>query len=473
VLQGIRGVNRTVGQAQPWRRGGGEGKKRAEAAVEKDAEVKRFLERALAERGIDLESWEFGLRAAVLCAGARLLEEMLAGIGSGRRSEPVACSCGRQMRSKGLRKKRIKTVLGDITFRRSLFVCPQCGASRFPGDELLDVVGTIFSPGIRRLMARAGQRDTFKEGRDDLFEFAVIRVTAKDVERVAERTGEAVESWHRQKREVLFRCNGSAEEPAECPPVLYICYDGTGVPMVPWETAGRKGKQPDGTSRTREVKLGCVFTQTAVDEQGRPVRDNASTTFVGAIENSEAFGQRIYVEAVRRGLEDAGKVVIIADGARYNWEIAAMHFPGAVQIVDLYHARQHLHTLSTLLWPRGGEEIKALEEKLRALLDEGKLEEIVETAKTYMPKRGSRRKAILKELGYFHNNASRMRYGQYRAQGLFVGSGVVEAGCKTIVGKRLKQSGMQWTVRGANAIIALRCCHLSARMEEFYEQQAA
>lgn len=376
------------------------------------------------------------------------------------------------MQSRGLREKRIKTILGDISFQRSLFVCPLCGASRFPGDELLDVVGTMFSPGARRLMARAGQRDTFKEGRDDLLEFASVKVTAKDVERVAERTGEAVENWQKTERRAIMSADQAAKPPRQAP-VLYVCYDGTGVPMVPWETAGRKGKQPDGTSRTREVKLGCVFTQTAVDERGRPARDDASTTFVGAIENSEAFGQRIYVEAARRGLKDAGKVVIIADGARYNWEIAAMHFPGAVEIVDLYHARQHLHTLSTLLWPRAGEEIKALEEKLRALLDEGKLEEIVETAKAHMPKRGSRRKSILKELGYFHNNASRMRYGQYRAQGLFVGSGVVEAGCKTIVGKRLKQSGMQWTVRGANAIIALRCCHLSGRMEQFYEQQAA
>ena len=434
--------------------------------------MRRFLSRASAERGVDLESWEFALRAAVLEAGAGLLEKMLAGTGSGRQGEAVPCRCGSRMQSRGLREKRIKTILGDIAFKRSLFVCPLCGASRFPGDELLGIVGTLFSPGTRRLMARAGQRDTFKEGRDDLLEFAVIKVTAKDVERVAERTGEAVENWQKTQRRALMNADRAAE-PLEQAPVLYVCYDGTGVPMVPWETAGRRGRQPDGTSRTREAKLGCVFTQTKLDKKGYPVRDDGSTTFVGAIETSSEFGWRIYGEALRRGLRGAGKVVVIADGARYNWEIAAMHFPDAVEIVDLYHARQHLHTLSTLLCPKGGEAIKALEEKLRALLDEGKLDKIVETAKAYMPKRGPRRKTILKELGYFHNNASRMRYGQYRAQGLFVGSGVIEAGCKTIVGKRLKQSAMQWTVRGANAIIALRCCHLSGTMEEFYEQQAA
>ena len=155
--------------------------------------MKRFLERASREHGVDLESWEFGLRSVVLLAGARLLEGLLEGVGSGRMGEPVMCSCGSRMTSLGRREKRIKTVLGDIGFNRSMFVCPSCGSSRFPGDELLDVTGTMFSPGVRRLLARAGQRETFKEGRDDLLEFAEIRVTAKDVERVAEGVGEAVE----------------------------------------------------------------------------------------------------------------------------------------------------------------------------------------------------------------------------------------------------------------------------------------
>jgi hypothetical protein len=90
-----------------------------------------------------------------------------------------------------------------------------------------------------------------------------------------------------------------------------------------------------------------------------------------------------------------------------------------------------------------------------------------------MPRSGKRRITLKKELAYFRTNAHRMRYNEFRAQGFFVGSGVVEAGCKTVIGKRLKQSGMEWTVRGANAIIALRCCHLSGRIEEFWEQNSA
>jgi len=434
--------------------------------------VKRFLSRACAERGGDLESWEFALRAAVLSAGASLLEKMLKGIGSGRQGEPVLCHCGSGMQSRGLKAKRIKTILGDISFQRSLFVCPRCQASRFPGDELLGIVGTLFSPGSRRLMARAGQRDTFKEGRDDLLEFACVKVTAKDVERVAEGTGEAVENWQEAERRELMNADRAAEPPEQVP-VLYVCYDGTGVPMVPWETDGRKGKQPDGTSRTREVKLGCVFTQTKVDEKGYPVRDDASTTFVGAIESSKEFGWRIYAEAVRRGLEVAEKVVVIGDGARYNWEIASEHFPYSIKIVDLYHARERLHKLCVLLVPRGGRELIRLETRWRTALDEGKVKKIINEASLRLPENKERREAAEKQIGYFRNNASRMHYGDYRAQGMFVGSGVVEAGCKTVIGKRLKQSGMEWTVRGANAIIALRCCYLSDRTEEFWEQKTA
>jgi hypothetical protein len=430
------------------------------------------LERAGWEHGVDLESWEFGLRQAVLCAGARLLEKMIDGVGSGRRSSPVLCDCGAKMDSVGRRGKLIRTLLGEIRFKRSVFVCGSCGSKRVPGDEALDVVDTVFSPGLKRLMARAGQRDTFKEGRDDLKEFAEIEVTAKQVERVSEGVGEAVEKWHQKERELALAGEPLDEANGEVP-LLYVSYDGTGVPMVPWETAGRVGKQEDGSSKTREVKLGCVFTQSTTDKEGFPVRDDDSTSFVGAIESSDEFGARIYTEAKRRGLEAAEKVVVIADGARYNWEIAALHFHGCTEIVDLYHAREHLHELCALLKPKGTKEFNKLEMQMRTWLDEGKVEKIIAKAQKLMPENEDQRDDAQKQIGYFRNNASRMRYGEFREQGLFVGSGVVEAGCKTVVGKRLKQSGMEWTVRGANAIIALRCLHLSGRTEEFWEQNAA
>ena len=432
--------------------------------------MKRFLVQAARAAKVDLEALEFGLRAVMLAAGARALEALVAGVGSGRRGEPALCSCGRQMESRGQEPKRIRTILGAIGYRRSRYVCPDCGASRFPGDEALDVVGTGFSPGLRRLMARAGSRDTFKEGREDLREYAGVEVTAKDVERVAEKTGKEIAAWQEQERTAVREAFPLLKPPAEIP-VLSVSYDGTGIPMVPWEVAGRKGKQTDGSAKTREAKLGCVFTQTGVDAEGWPVRDEASTSFVGAIEGCETFGERMHGEAVRRGLARAEKVVVIGDGAKWIWELAALHFPGAVEIVDLYHARQHLHQVCGLVNRRAGETVAGLELRWRTDLDEGKVEKILAEAEARLPRSGARRKAVKTELGYFRTNAARMRYAEFRDQDLFVGSGVVEAGCKTVIGKRLKQSGMEWTVAGANAILALRCCQVSGRIEEFWEQR--
>jgi hypothetical protein len=246
---------------------------------------------------VDLEVWETTLRAAVLAAGARALEQLLDGIGSGPQAEAVACpSCGRRMESQGRRPKRVLTILGEVRYCRTRLECPSCRTALYPGDELLDIDGTTRSPGLRRMMARAGSKSTFKEGRDDLKMYAGLGVSAKDVERVAEAVGSDMENWmaHERKRLLADRPTGLV---AKTIPILYIEADGTGVPMTRQELAGRKGKQPDGSARTREAKLGCVFTQTILDDEGYPTRDPGSTSFVGAIEPVEQFGPRLYAEA--------------------------------------------------------------------------------------------------------------------------------------------------------------------------------
>jgi len=417
-----------------------------------------------------LESWESAIRAAVLSAGAKALEGLLRKIGVGRR-EPVTCSCGTRMTSRGVRAKPLLSILGSVTFARTMFQCPKCGSVRYPGDEELDVAGTTRSPGLRRMMARAGSRSTFKEGCENLKIYAGITVSPKDVERVAERIGRAMEDWRKQEAQEII-AERSERRVEKTVPVMYVAYDGTGVPMTRKELKGRKGKQPDGSSRTREAKLGCVFTQTTRDEEGRPVRDPDSTTFVGAIETCDEFGWRIYAEAKRRGLEQAKKVVVLGDGAVWILNLAETHFPGAVLIVDLYHAKEHVAGLCKLLF---SEEAAIKRHRLGWWTDmeEGNVEKIAAEARAALGRRGKNRKTILTEIAYLEKNRERMRYAAFRAQGLFVGSGVVEAGCKTVIGQRLKQSGMEWSVRGANDIIALRCVMLSGRLEDYWESRCA
>jgi len=436
--------------------------------------VKRIIERAGSAKRFDLEAVETGLRAAVLAAGAKALEGLLRGVGCGRRSEAVMCSCGARMQSTGLAAKPLLTILGEVAFTRSRYECPACGASRHPGDEELGVSGTSRSPGLQRMMSRAGHRDTFKEGREDLRVYAGVTVSAKDVERVAEKVGAEMEAWSAKERIALLAAEAQegARLAAKTIPIMYIEYDGTGVPMVPAAVQGRKGKQKDGSAKTREAKLGCVFTQTGVDDEGRPARDPASTTFVGAIETAEHFGERIYAEALRRGLNHAAKVVVLADGAPWIRGLAQMHFPQAIQIIDLYHAKEHVADPAKMLWPNDEKQCHRNRLRWWTDLEEGKIENIIRAAQKQTPSKDLADN-VRREINYLSENKDRMRYAACRDQDLFVGSGVVEAGCKSVIGKRLKQSGMEWSVRGANAIISLRCMHLSGRVEEFWESRCA
>ena len=238
--------------------------------------------------------------------------------------------------------------------------------------------------------------------------------------------------------------------------------------MVKAELQARPGKVEGQPAHTREVKLGCVFTQTTTDKEGRPVRDPDSTSYVAAIESAEQFGLRLYTEAWRRGWSRACKKAVLGDGAVWIWNLSDQHFPGALQIVDLYHARQHLWDLSAKLFAG---ELKARKRWLARCLDRlerGKIEALVKILGDSQPASEELAKSVRNEADYFERNKDRMRYPTFRAQGLFVGSGVVEAGCKTVIGARLKCSGMFWTLRGANAIISLRCCRLSQRFEDYW-----
>lgn len=421
---------------------------------------------------MDFEAVETAIRDAALAAGAPVLEALLGDVGVGRRAEPVRCRCGVVMRSTGVVPKRLHTLLGPIRFERSRYACPRCANTRYPGDEELGIERTSRSPGIQRQVARLGAKEPFGEVAEDLRELAGLTISRKDCERIAEAIGEDMERRDKAERDRLRSLEPPAPEAPKTLDTLYVEFDGTGVPMVPAEVAGRKGKQSDG-AKTREAKLGCVFTQTAFDDEGRPLRDPASTSFTGAIESAAPFGWRIYAEAVRRGLFEAQRVVVITDGAKWIQNLVQTHFPGAIHLIDLYHAREHLVDLCKLLFDRDLRRLNHYKDQWWELLDQGDLEALVEQASSFLPKDPRAGKEARTAIAYFQHNKDRMRYAVFKAQGLFLGSGVIEAGCKTVIGQRLKQSGMEWTVRGANAIIALRCTAASGRTDDYWESRAA
>jgi hypothetical protein len=430
---------------------------------------------------LDLEASEMAIRTAMHQMGAVLLEKLLNSDGGGYRGAHLDCRRGHTAEFVGYRGKEILTVLSSVEARRAYYHCAECQShnpaeggmllSGFaPKDQELDVVGSSFSPGVRRMMARVGAKEPFEQGRGDLEELAGVVVQTKQVERISVQLGQQVEAFCQREREAIR--SGKVTPLVPAVPILYIALDGTGVPVVPRETEGRRGKDARGKAKTREAKIGCVFTQTKQDEEGYPLRDENSTTYVGAIETAEIFGWRIYAEAVRRGLRQAHRVVVLGDGGPWIWGIAALHFPGAIEIVDLYHAREHLANLGKCIYGPTSTHAKQWAAARSEPLDRGDVEAVITSMKRLQPRQEHVQKEVRKAIDYFHTNQKRMRYAQFRSQGLFVGSGVVEAGCKTIIGQRLKQSGMRWTVNHANAIIALRCSQLSGRWEEFWEQRS-
>jgi hypothetical protein len=388
----------------------------------------------------------------------------------------IPCACGQAADYKEIRSKQLLTVLGPVELRRPYYLCRHCHQGQFPDDAALGVAGLESSPGVRRMEAVVGSEMPFAHGCKPMQELAGLEVPAKAIERAAEAIGAQIaqrddQAIGRAKQLVLPMIS------KQNIPKMYVLMDGVQVPVVAAETVGRTGRTEGQRARTRECRLGCVFTQTALDEEGRPVRDPGSTTYVGAIETAEEFGFRIYTEAWQRGWEWATIRVVLGDGAVWIWNLADRHFPGAIQIVDLYHARQHLWDIAALLYPNDPGAKKTWMAPLKDLLDGGQIESLVERLRILAADRLATQPAlaaeIVKQAEYFQTNTLRMRYPEFRAQGLFVGSGVIEAGCKTVVGARLKRSGMFWTVRAANAIIALRCCRFNGRFEDFWEQQRA
>jgi len=307
------------------------------------------------------------------------------------------------------RAKKLVTTLGAIVVERPYYHCGHCGSGFAPRDQELDVEAMQYSPGVRRMTALVGSETSFDRGRVLLDELAGVELTAKAIGAdIAAR--EQVEISRAVQLELPEICLPEI-------PILYVEMDGTGVPT----TTGRKGKG-GGQAGIREVKLGCVFTQTSCDEQGRPLRD-----------------------------ED---------------------FPGAIEIVDLYHAREHLWELAAKLFPADEKRRRNWARRLRKKLDAGRIEQVVVTLRSFDIDDAEMARQLELEACYFERNAERMRYHDFRKQGLFLGSGVIEAACRTVIASRLKRSGMFWSVRGANAITALRRARLNNRFDDYWETRA-
>jgi hypothetical protein len=319
------------------------------------------------------------------------------------------------------------------------------------------------------MIAAVGAMESFKEGSELLDELAGLSINAKQVERTAKVLGGEIEQDERQ--------HVAPAEQVQIAPTMYLGMDGTGVPMRKAEVAGRQGKQPDGTAKTREMKLCTVWTAQGCDKNGIPVRDKGSVTYTASIESAATrddsddmslYAQRCWREAVRTGFDRATRQVVIGDGAPWIWNVAGELFPDAIQVLDRFHAKQHLSDVATAIWGPTNALGEQWANQRHDELDTGRIDDILVALRAHASHNTEARKCV----HYIQENRLRLRYPEFVAAGICTSSGVVEAGCKTAVGARLKRTGMHWSLRGSNAIAALRCNRLSRRFEDFWERRA-
>lgn len=409
---------------------------------------------------------EFGIREALLQDGRRAFEELL--------NDPTWRVADDQARPGEKcyadRSITIGTLFSPVTVRRNYYTDGQ-GGGRAPLDEALGVVEGC-TPALARLMSRAGAVEHYDAAAESLNEYTGLQITGRRIQRLVNRLGPQIAQWPRPNADAGPVPDGQ---------VFYIEGDGSGIPVRPEETQGRKGKptaqaaqagQAEPRAKTREVKLGCVFTQTETNEAGKPIRDPGKTSYVATLEPAAAFGAQLRAEAIRRGLALARQVVFLGDGAAWVWELARINFPMALCILDFYHASEHLKALADSLFGAESPPAKTQWEQWAKVLKEQPdgLEIILGEVRAALPRRGKRRAAVLKEIHYFENNRDKMRYADYLKRGLFIGSGVVEAGCKTVIGRRLKQAGMFWGVPGAQHVLDIRCLLEGHEFACFWDQ---
>ena len=407
---------------------------------------------------------EVAVRTAMIQLGCSLLGRLLS-TQDGHSGQWVDCGSEHSAEFIGYRDKNVHTVLGPVRVRRAYYHCGACHRGVVARDAQLGVSEQSLSPGLRRMVARVAAVAPFAAAADLLADPAGIGLRTKRVQRQADADGQAAAvAVAHQSRAILHR-RVAVPPPVPLPDMLYLAIDGTGMPVVPAAALDRAGE--DGPARTREVKLACLFTQTKLDDQGRPVRDPDTSSYLGTFAPVDQFTTLVHAEARRRGAEHIRQLVVLGDAAVWIWKLATTILPEATQIVDLYHAREHPHDLAKQLAPvLDDNQPTWLAERL-ANLDAGDIQTLV-SATTELPLGDADRAKVDTALEYFKTNAQRMRYKVFRELGMFIGSGTVEAGRKTLIGQRLKLSGMRCNIPGATGIITLRCHRASDRFDQIW-----
>jgi len=370
-------------------------------------------------------------------------DECLGWHGSGYLGSQVTCGCGGVRKFKNYYPKRVVSLCGETTVTRSYYHCSSCGRGYVPLDATLGLDGGCTSVGVRTKVGRLASMIPFGDVSLELRELCGIVLSGDTAWRIAESMGKRIKNErHEREQEVL---SGGVEAPDTAPGRLYIGIDGAHVPMY------------DGSYH--EAKCGIVYQ--TVEKGDKSQISNAKYT--ATLQRTEAFGDQVYALAFDQGVENADELACLGDGATWIWNSFSHHYPDAVQILDYYHATEHLDDVAKAWYGEDSDRAKCWLEARELDLLSDCVEDVIRSIWSWHPTDDKAKDIRRVELGYFEKNKDRMLYATFKANGYHIGSGLVESACKMIVTQRLKQSGMRWSEPGAEHMVHLRSFLMSDR----------
>ena len=383
-----------------------------------------------------------------------LMSELLAaGAATAKDYEP-----GENERNAGNHGKKIVTLFGELPpIKRTYYWNEDTHKGHYPFDDRLGLIGR-YTPAAANEMSRFAVKHSYKDAAEDFSRCHAFKVSADTIREIV--------GMRYTESSAFVKGNGDGHRDSfdEKAKIVCIMADGTGMPMRKESLKGVKGK--NGRAKTREVKAGAIFVASQTKDN-EPHRNLDTTTYVATTHRREKFGKLLRSEFDRRFLKKPETVLYITDGGKWLHSIHESDFPFAIEILDVYHALEHLTPLMAgLKIKENSKEWKYRHHYWSECIRAGKVQNMLDYIWKNM--RDKLDKDAMREFKYFRSNVNRMKYDEYRANGWFIGSGVIESGCKTVIGQRFKQSGMIWSLKGAKALLPLRTLYKSNRLEEFF-----
>lgn len=438
--------------------------------------VKQWAENRSAGRGSSLGPLEVQVREWALRMGLAFMERLIGGIQSDASEAAKGCpTCGGVVLSEGQRSAKIHASMGDVSTKRRYVLCAKCQKGFCPLDQELGLDAQHNSPALQRMVSLVGTIAPFEKASDVLGEIGSIALGRKKVERITEEIGERVQTWiHAREQRAVAGLAAPSGEPLKR---LYVEADGTTAPMRAQgdnspEARKKRGQRSEGKVEYKEVKLGALF-EGRVGADGRP--EAGEKTYTGTFGDAEACVGQVLAEAKARGSDEAQEIVLLSDGGGWLWNRLPGAFTGkkVKQILDWCHPSERLTEIAKKVFGEGTKEAEHWAERQRGLLYEGHTQAVFQAIEELKPKTPEAKEYVKQCLGYLRDHEARMNYGDLRAQGYFIGSGVIESACKHIVGERFKRAGMRWSREHAPMILALRVCRASDWWESFWKDTSA